>query len=603
MAVASSTSATEVTAKEKESKDTKKRSQVVDDVGDNGNKAKRSKCPGVRVVGNRIYDSVNGKTCHQCRQKTMDFSASCKNLKVNKPCTIKFCHTCLLNRYGEKAEEMEMLDDWKCPKCRGICNCSFCMKKKGYNPTGQLVLTAKNAGYSSVLEMMNVKSPDDLGQDEVVEIVSVSPKKMGASNKGSEGVSPRKMGKENSFDGKTDADLNSQKSVTNCSEKKPKKTKREGLKEMCNGSRDEGMPNALKNENARAKPKKVRMPWCTMNLENTELDTDIPMPQGASLASIADIELPPEDVGHALQFLEFCASFGKVLDVKKGHAESLLRELRYGRRGRRAEYSMTVRFHIQLLSLIQKDAGEDFLSSSPTNGRNSWWPALGKCISESQCVLKELHLDCFDRGADEYDNLDFSMKLRILNFLCDEALGTIKLRSWIDDQNSKVVEQEKDAKEKLIAAKEKEKHLKQKLRDEVAKAIIAKNGVPLSISEHDAIILQIKSDTAQAHAEMLDAKGMVSKRRPRFDAIRTEAMFLDVDGRAFWSLKGYTGEKDILLQDMGTWDAVASDEKWFVYGAEQKQAIEQYFYSLRGKRLRIQNVGHTVPSGNNEAKI
>ena len=45
------------------------------------------------------------------------------------------------------------------------------------------MLTAKNAGYSSVLEMMNVKSPDDLGQDEVVEIVSVSPKKMGASNK------------------------------------------------------------------------------------------------------------------------------------------------------------------------------------------------------------------------------------------------------------------------------------------------------------------------------------------------------------------------------------------------------------------------------------
>lgn len=45
----------------------------------------------------------------------------------------------------------------------------------------------------------------------------------------------------------------------------------------------------------------------------------------------------------------------------------------------------------------------------------------------------------------------------------------------------------------------------------MAKAIIAKNGVPLSISEHEAIISQIKSDTAQAHAEMLDAKGMVSK--------------------------------------------------------------------------------------------
>lgn len=66
MAVASSTSAAKVSAKkEKESKDTKKRSQVLDDDGNNGNKAKRTKCPGVRVVGNRIYDSENGKTCHQ----------------------------------------------------------------------------------------------------------------------------------------------------------------------------------------------------------------------------------------------------------------------------------------------------------------------------------------------------------------------------------------------------------------------------------------------------------------------------------------------------------------------------------------------------------
>jgi hypothetical protein len=65
MAVASSTSATAVSAKDKESKEAKKRSQLVDDVCDNGNKAKRSRCPGVRVVGNRIYDSVNGKSCHQ----------------------------------------------------------------------------------------------------------------------------------------------------------------------------------------------------------------------------------------------------------------------------------------------------------------------------------------------------------------------------------------------------------------------------------------------------------------------------------------------------------------------------------------------------------
>lgn len=47
--------------------------------------------------------------------------------------------------------------------------------------------------------------------------------------------------------------------------------------------------------------------------------------------------------------------------------------------------------------------------------------------------------------------------------------------------------------------------------DEVAQAIIAKNGVPLSISEHDEIICQIKSEAAQAHAEVLGSMGMVPK--------------------------------------------------------------------------------------------
>jgi hypothetical protein len=36
----------------------------------------------------------------------------------------------------------------------------------------------------------------------------------------------------------------------------------------------------------------------------------------------------------------------------------------------------------------------------------------------------------------------------------------------------------------------------------------------------------------------------------RSDAIRTEAIFLDVDGRAFWKLKCYTGGEDILLQGL-----------------------------------------------------
>lgn len=56
-----------------------------------------------------------------------------------------------------------------------------------------------------------------------------------------------------------------------------------------------------------------------------------------------------------------------------------------------------------------------------------------------------------------------------------------------------------------------EKHLKQKVQDEVAKAIIAKNGASFSVSEHEALVSQIKKEAAQAHAEMMEAIGMVSK--------------------------------------------------------------------------------------------
>lgn len=46
-----------------------------------------------------------------------------------------------------------------------------------------------------------------------------------------------------------------------------------------------------------------------MKLQSKDFDADIPLPQGTELTTVAGIELPPEDVGHALQFLEFCAAF------------------------------------------------------------------------------------------------------------------------------------------------------------------------------------------------------------------------------------------------------------------------------------------------------
>jgi len=56
-----------------------------------------------------------------------------------------------------------------------------------------------------------------------------------------------------------------------------------------------------------------------------------------------------------------------------------------------------------------------------------------------------------------------------------------------------------------------EKLIKRKLQDEVAKVIIAKNGAPLTISEHDSIVSKIKTEAEQAHAEMLEAMDLVPK--------------------------------------------------------------------------------------------
>lgn len=49
---------------------------------------------------------------------------------------------------------------------------------------------------------------------------------------------------------------------------------------------------------------------CVVDTEIVE--EEIPLPTATEITTILDIELRPEDVGNALQFLEFCRVFGKV---------------------------------------------------------------------------------------------------------------------------------------------------------------------------------------------------------------------------------------------------------------------------------------------------
>ncbi|KAK6927969.1 Zinc-finger domain of monoamine-oxidase A repressor R1 [Dillenia turbinata] len=235
---------------------------------------KQNKSPGVRVVRSQTYNSQNGKTCHQCRQKTMDIMAQCKNLKAKKPCTIKFCHKCLLNRYGEISEEVANLEDWKCPKCRGICNCSQCMKKRGCQPTGALVKTAKEAGFSSVFEMLHVEGFKNVE----------SCKANGAVGEKDGASFPIKRGKENVV-----RNGGSGFSPTNAvGDRKQKRVKREDL-----GSKYPA--DMVLNDNAAA--------------------GEIQLPEGIELSRVAGVDVPAEDVRHASEFLEFCSSVWEEWDL------------------------------------------------------------------------------------------------------------------------------------------------------------------------------------------------------------------------------------------------------------------------------------------------
>ncbi|PWA54655.1 Zinc-finger domain of monoamine-oxidase A repressor R1 [Artemisia annua] len=646
---------------------------------------KRNKAPGVRVVGGRVYDSENGKTCHQCRQKTLDFTADCKNSSKGKPCTLKYCCTCLMNRYGEKAEEVAALEDWSCPRCRELCNCSFCMKKRGHNPTGALVQIAKVGGFSSVSDLLNVKGAENVGNYKIPTRKGASPRKQAASEEGNMITSAKKPGKENILDGKKDLIVIPPSSVQNPVEGKPKKMKRKALKVIhdvngvnvatpnkasgtlndthpkdlkgkvltqthdtvvlketshCPGEKklkkmkiegfkempeqdadtvskdssgypkkgitnekvdagiqqdvkafeiiihideDEQMANLHKCSNALDKQSDQNTKPCVNTTKHQNNDFKLheklseavaPLPTGTKLVKIAGVDIPKEEAGNALQFLEFCATFGEILNLRKGQGEVVVRELINGRSTRRGKYSGIVQFQIQLLSVIQEDIG----SESPNS--DTWLMTLKSCIPDSTHTQEAFA--CIDKKGGGYDHLNSSMKLRLLNFLCDEVLGTEKIRNWIDDQNVKFAEQKKEAREKLAAARDKEKCLKQKMQDDIAKAVIAKNGVPLTIQEHESLVSEIKKNTAQVHDEMLECKKMVPIDNKRPDAVRTEPIFRDNEGRVYWRLKGFSDKLVVLLQDIGTGDdTTESSESWFEFDAEQMNVIDKHINALR----------------------
>ncbi|RZC58310.1 hypothetical protein C5167_005617 [Papaver somniferum] len=757
--------------------------------------------------GSVLEEFDNRKTCHQCRQRTLNSVAHCKNQRLDskyskhrsyqKPCPNKYCTKCLLNRYGEKVEEVEMLADWKCPKCRDICNCSNCRKSKGHEPTGCLAQTAKKTGFSSVSDMLIAKGPENFRYTRVVkdEQMLKTPKKCSKENSvvvngevsvqkhpltsegdvkkdgeekqdeglvidlncgasALEGIELKPMKKEKKVKRKEDGvilekkrrkkshlskdstpgESNKDESATakndgllekmdsknlkltletnetnglanhgngdgglklemkgdtsscvleNIDLKPPKKAKRtkksddgavlekkrrkksqiledtaqkstvqedgslklemkgdtsssvlenidskppkkgKKTKKSDDGAvlekkrrkkKDTAQKSVLQEDmlkdtkgsvmkdskdslllpdlneapvdeivcNGQAKPKsrplvdKVKKDAEEVRREVPEIP--IQLPQGIDLKAIVGVDLLDEDVGPAIQFLEFCKAFGEVFDLKIGQPETLLRDLTSGTsRLRTRQYSPIIRFQIKLLSLIQENLGERSLS--PSSKGSSIFQALQKCISNSHCKLEELPPNCFDKGGVVYEQLDSSTKLKILNYLCDETLSTDELRAWIEKQNLKLEEREREARQKVLAAKNKEKDMKQQILVEMAKQTCT--------TETDNSLSTIRADTEKAHAEVLEAISMVVNKKQRSDAVRTDPVVSDGNGHIFWRLPGYSPDSDILLQDIGSGDPLTPQEKWFTYDVEQKQVVEKCVSSLR-KRCKVQ---------------
>lgn len=125
---------------------------------------------GYDKAGNRVYDQGRGATCHQCRQKTI-----CKHTRCSHCQSLKgqFCGDCLWMRYGENVlEVIDAGEDWQCPSCRDLCNCSFCRHRKGYPPTGSMYRRAIAEGFESVAHYLVLG-----GEEEVEEVDEVGDEK------------------------------------------------------------------------------------------------------------------------------------------------------------------------------------------------------------------------------------------------------------------------------------------------------------------------------------------------------------------------------------------------------------------------------------------
>uniref|UniRef100_A0ACD5Z6B5 Uncharacterized protein n=1 Tax=Avena sativa TaxID=4498 RepID=A0ACD5Z6B5_AVESA len=284
--------------------------------------------------------------------------------------------------------------------------------------------------------------------------------------------------------------------------------------------------------------------------EDTDAYEDnIDLPRGTLVTCVAGIELHPEDVGTAIQFLECCRLFGQIFKLREGQPEQTVKEIAGGFQLREVP-SVVSDLHINLLSIIEK--GKTKACGYPRHG-DEWIRKVRECIAKSTLAAKDLTLDCLNQGVSGYKNMT-PCKLDVLNCLCIEALS------------SQREPKESVAKEKKSAATKKLKLLEERRKDLTEPM---DGGESASNEKIENISSQIKEAHAvkQWATNELEELGRVSK---------TALIRLD-KGVAYWKLDGYSSNNtNIMRQEFDDENTVNNNDKWFMFTEEEQKVIEDH---------------------------
>ncbi|CAK9235990.1 unnamed protein product [Sphagnum troendelagicum] len=569
---------------------------------------KRRKFPAVRMVGTRIYDSENGQTCHQCRQKTLEFMAVCRS----KNCTQKFCPKCLFNRYGEMVGDSASNESWCCPRCRGNCNCSICMKKQGRPPTGILAHTAKAIGYGSVAELLE--------QHPCAQENSGPPIQRAMEKSEYNGVTVSHFAQ--SIEARARNGMGEGTGM------------RHEAQLASNGLASPGVKDAIKDAVGVQTPavegtnngpiQTMRMPrrarWVPGGLlasvnevvvpEELSVEEKIVLPTGSLLITVGGIEMAQNAVGPALQLLEFCCAFSKPLGIKKGAAVKILQEIVKGCNMKRGSQSQVIQFQVRLLTLILAESDEPCNIAYSLTSKNSWLESLKKYLQRkdeffskerkpknaddqtqghhTSTLLFEDGLDsiiaALERGVEGYMDLQVNEKLQLLNILCNDSLSTSITRDYIESVITETEERDKNHREEARALRKEAKAVRETHKEAHLKSLLAtgKHLGPLSQEEQLACLADLRAEAAKL-SEAADSRSLSRKDGQRVDAIRTDAIHWDDGARAVWKLQGVDNRSSVVLQDISNIEG-SQVEKWSVYSEDEEKMLEAYIAQKKRKR-------------------